>query len=170
MLRINASDALEYANMSAIIHAITGFLGSASMTSSDELPIVSAGSPGTEYKTNMGAVFNYVANNLDTSASGAAGDTDDNKAYIHFGDLCIQWGRVSITPSAANTPTSKAVTFPVGFSAVPFVLVSPITSVPATTVTGWSCATPSATAVTVYVTRTNTTATALFWIAIGYKA
>lgn len=77
----------------------------------------------------------------------------------------IQHGRVQITPSAANTPTSKIVTFGQEFSGVPNVVATPISAVPGTTVLGVSTLDPTSTSVNVYLTRANTTATSIEWIA-----
>lgn len=87
----------------------------------------------------------------------------DNLNYIN---ARIQVGTVSITPSAANTPTSVTVTFPIAFSAIPYVVISAATGVPGTTVTGWAADTETTTNFRATVTRTNTTATVLRWIAI----
>lgn len=82
--------------------------------------------------------------------------------------LLIQWGVETITP-VANTPTGKAVAFPVAYSAVPMVLTTAITTVPGTSVTGSASADITATGFDAYVTRNNTTNTSVGWIAIGYK-
>lgn len=75
-------------------------------------------------------------------------------------------GTLVITP-VANTPTSSAVTFPVGrFSSAPHVLVSLNTTVPGTQVTGWSSANITSSGFDAYVTRTNTTNTTLYWTAV----
>lgn len=79
----------------------------------------------------------------------------------------IQHGEIKITPSAANEPTEASVTFPKKFSGVPHVIVTPYTSAPGTMVIGASVSgTPTATGFTACLTRTNTTATTLAWIAI----
>ena len=79
----------------------------------------------------------------------------------------IQHGEIKITPSAANEPTEASVTFPKKFSGVPHVVVTPYTGSPGTMVTGASVSgTPTATGFTACLTRTNTTATTLAWIAI----
>ena len=88
----------------------------------------------------------------------------------HFSNgLLIQWGVESITP-VANTPTAKAVTFPVSYTSVPMVLTTALTTVPGSSVTGDAAADISTTGFDAYVTRTNTTATSVGWIAVGYKA
>lgn len=82
--------------------------------------------------------------------------------------LLIQWGVEAITP-VANTPTAKAVTFPVAYTSVPMVLTSPITTVPGTSVSGAAPANITVSGFDAYVTRNGTTNTTVGWIAIGYK-
>lgn len=82
--------------------------------------------------------------------------------------LLLQWGVESITP-VANTPTSKAVTFPVAFTSVPMVLTTAITTVPGTSVSGNASANITETGFDAFVTRNSTTNTSVGWIAIGYK-
>ena len=78
----------------------------------------------------------------------------------------IQKGSVAITPSAANTPTAKVVTFDKSFSGTPAVVTNPLTTVPGTYVTGVCAASPSETGTTIYLTRTNVSAISVQWIAI----
>ena len=79
----------------------------------------------------------------------------------------IQHGEIKITPIAANEPTEAEVTFPKKFSGPPHVIVTPYTGDPGTMVTEASVSgTPTATGFTACLTRTNTTATTLAWIAI----
>lgn len=74
-------------------------------------------------------------------------------------------GSITITPSAANTPTSGAITFSRTFPVAPNVVVSPNTTVPGTGVTGVGVSGIGTAGATGWVTRTNTSATALQWIA-----
>lgn len=83
--------------------------------------------------------------------------------------LLIQWGAESITP-VANTPTAKAVKYPMAYASVPMVLTSPVSAVPGTSVLGTSPANVTITGFDAYVTRTGTTNTVVGWLAIGYKA
>ncbi len=83
--------------------------------------------------------------------------------------LLLQWGSVSITPTAANTPTSVDVVFPIAYDVTPNIQVSAVTGVPWTNVLGYGHLSDSATGTTLSVTRTNTTATVLRWFAIGFK-
>jgi hypothetical protein len=89
---------------------------------------------------------------------------------VHFSNgLLIQWGVENITP-VANTPTSKAVTFPVSYTSVPMVLTTAHTTVAGTSVSGDAAASVTVTGFDAYVTRNNTTNTSVGWVAIGYKA
>lgn len=74
-------------------------------------------------------------------------------------------GRVTITPSAANTPTSINVTG-LSISGTNIRVVACAgTSVPGTQVTGVGVTNVTSTGFTVWLTRTNTTATGIDWIA-----
>jgi len=87
-----------------------------------------------------------------------------------FGNgLLIQWGVETITP-VKDTPTSKAVTFPVAYTSVPMVLTTAITTVPGTSVSGCASANLTVSGFDAYVTRNGTTNTSVGWVAIGYKA
>lgn len=83
-----------------------------------------------------------------------------------LGNFLIQGGRVSITP-VANKPTMKHVSFPKSFTDTPYVMVTPVTSVPGTILLGVSTANNVKDGFDAYITRTNTTETRLAWIAIG---
>lgn len=108
---------------------------------------------------SQGEIAAKVASKVGNNVSGSS-------FYTQIGNLLVCWGRVAITPTA-NTPTSRAVTFPKAFSYTPAISVSALTTVPYTTVRGVSFADPSTTGFTAYVTRTNTTSTSLDWIAVG---
>lgn len=75
-------------------------------------------------------------------------------------------GKVTITPSAANTPTSANVTFPAGyFTVAPVIVVSAETNVPGSEVSGVSTTAAATTGFTAWVRRSNTTATPIHWLA-----
>lgn len=80
----------------------------------------------------------------------------------------IQCGFVSITPSAANTPTSKEVTFPTPFAGVPTVVLTPRSSAPGTSVTEVAVTGTTKNGFNAILTRTTTTTTSVNWIAV-YK-
>ena len=88
---------------------------------------------------------------------------------IHYENgLLIQWGSTSITP-VANTPTSVEITFPIAYTSTPGIMTSGLTSVPGTMVLGEGHNNDSSTGTTLWVTRTNTTATVVRWLAVGFK-
>ena len=72
-------------------------------------------------------------------------------------------GSVSITPSAANTPTAAAVSWSLRKS--PTVVVTPQTGVPGTQVLGCGVNDISKTGANIWITRTNTTATIVHYVA-----
>lgn len=79
----------------------------------------------------------------------------------------IAFGRINITPSAANTPTSGAVTG-LNLKGTTFrAIATASTTVPGTAVTGVGCTGVSSTGMNVWVTRTNTTLTGIDWMIIG---
>ena len=86
----------------------------------------------------------------------------------YAGGLAIQWGNVTVTPTAVNTPTSAKVTFPIPYIGIPFVVTNPATTVPGTTVIGVCAANVSATDFDAVLTRSNTTNTHIRWLAIGF--
>ena len=83
-----------------------------------------------------------------------------------LGGRAIQSGRVTITPKP-NEPTMKRVTFPKPFNDKADVILTPITSVPGTTVQGVGTDNNTKDGFDAYVKRTNSTETILTWVAIG---
>lgn len=85
--------------------------------------------------------------------------------------LLIQWGTVTITPTAADTPTSAVVTFPQPYLATPTVLATPISSVPqsldVSVQRSGDLVGDNKLAMAVTLTRSGTTATGINWLAIG---
>lgn len=73
-------------------------------------------------------------------------------------------GTVTITPSAADTPTAKVVDW--FFRSVPAVTATLVTSVPGTAVLGVGIKNPTTVGCTFYVTRKNTTGTVIAYTAI----
>ena len=76
----------------------------------------------------------------------------------------IQWGRVSITPTAANTITSQVIKFPVAYTSSPICQVSANSAAPNILTCSY---TADADELTLSMTRTNTTATWISWTAFG---
>jgi len=107
-----------------------------------------------------------VAGTRTVGGVGESGPCDMNVAGILTAGS-FAFGQVSITPSAANTPTSVNVT---GLSLQGSTFLgyaSAATTVPGTQVTGVGATSPSSTGLTVWTTRTNTTATLVNWWVFG---
>ena len=78
----------------------------------------------------------------------------------------IQAGVVSITPTAANTTTSKEFTFSDTFENVPVVMVLPRSRAPEQ-ITTYAVHDISTTGFTLYMRRTNRTQTQFMYLAVG---
>ena len=90
---------------------------------------------------------------------------------LRLGGFLVQWGNVSITPTAAGTPTTEIVTFARAFTATPTVLATPVSSVPQTLAVAVQRSAELVgdpkVAVAVTLTREGTTTTGINWLAIG---
>ena len=87
--------------------------------------------------------------------------------------MLLQWGQVTITPTAANTVTSVEITFPKTYEFAPFIVASPQIAYPnaCTCSVGVGSTDAGAKAgMKIYMTRTNTSATNFRWFAVGYKS
>lgn len=91
--------------------------------------------------------------------------------YRTHDGLLLQWGNVTITPTAANEPTTAVVTFPRQYASAPITLATPITSVPqslsVSTQRSVDLVGDNTKAMAVTLTRSGTTATGIVWLAIG---
>lgn len=85
--------------------------------------------------------------------------------------LLLQWGGVSITPTAANEATTAVVTFPLPYLETPTVLVTPVTSVPDTLSVGiqrsGDLVGDNKLKVAITLVRAGLTSTGINWLAIG---
>ncbi|MFJ6293186.1 hypothetical protein ACIQJX_07480 [Streptomyces griseoviridis] len=79
----------------------------------------------------------------------------------------IAWGSVTITPSAANAPTSQTVSGLTVRGSSFFAQVSAVSMVPGKEVTGVGFTAATSSGLTVWVTRINTTPTVVNWMVIG---
>lgn len=86
---------------------------------------------------------------------------------LGLASLPFQSGSTSITPSAANTPTSKALTFTTPFQSTPIVSLCPETTVIGSQVIGWGVTEVTKAGFKAWICRTNTTNTTVRWIALG---
>ena len=82
--------------------------------------------------------------------------------------MCIQWGKVSVTPTAANTTYNMAVKFPTAFSKKPAVFIIGQSSAPQNFSFAIGQGGTDVDAFDIYINRTSATATSFHWVAIGY--
>lgn len=95
-------------------------------------------------------------------------DISSHSGRVRFANgFLIQWGRISITPTAANTITSVVIKFPVAYANSPICQVSANSAAPNILTCSY---TADADEMTVSMTRTNTTATWISWTAFGISA
>ena len=81
--------------------------------------------------------------------------------------FCIQWGKVSVTPTAANTTYNMAVKFPTAFTKKPNVFIIGQSSAPQNFSSAIGQGGADVDAFDIYINRTTTTATSFHWVAIG---
>jgi hypothetical protein len=79
----------------------------------------------------------------------------------------IAYGTINITPSAANTPTSFTINGLNLLGTTFTAFATAQTTLPGTQVTGVGVTSVSATGLTVWLTRTNTTSTGISWMVMG---
>lgn len=79
--------------------------------------------------------------------------------------VLVQWGRVNVTPTAANTVIKQAVNFTYPFTSAPFVCSDKATGTPASVFANVGDITKDG--FSIYLQRSNTTATSILWMAIG---
>lgn len=95
------------------------------------------------------------------------------EGYIWFSDgTLIQWGNISITPTAASTVTTVRITFNKSYTYSPFISAIPQVANPnmiTFSVGAGSTAADTLTGMNIYMTRTNVVATSFRWLSIGYK-
>lgn len=123
------------------------------------LQLIGPNGAGVEYGVTFQKAF---------GASSATFDTDSVTAIGSFYADNYRTGRSTITPSAANTPTSLTITgIGMGGSGAVRAYATANTVVPGSQVTGVSCSGANRDSFVLWVTRTNTTATNIDWHLIG---
>lgn len=81
--------------------------------------------------------------------------------------FCIQWGKVSVTPTTAGTTFNMAVKFPTAFSKKPNVFIIGQSSAPQVFSASIGQGGTDVDAFDIYLNRTTVTATSFHWVAIG---
>lgn len=88
--------------------------------------------------------------------------------------LLLQWGTVTITPTAVDTATSATITFPMAFSETPILTVTVATTVPqnvsVSIMRSGDGVSDNKREAAIIITRNGTTATGINWLAIGKGA
>lgn len=79
--------------------------------------------------------------------------------------ILLQWGRVNVTPDAANVVFAQKINFNYAFQGNPLVVLDMATSAPATVNANAGSITP--TDFTIYLQRSTATSTSVMWFAIG---
>ena len=89
--------------------------------------------------------------------------------YRTYDGLLMQWGQVSITPSAANTPKSYVLTFPIPYQEIPLVYAMASVNDPSLcrVSTYRANVDDPKTQVEIFLTRNTASATFVIWFAIG---
>lgn len=91
----------------------------------------------------------------------------DYEGYFKSGKQLIQTGCVTITPTGAIVPTTVKVNFNNAYKKIPVVIAVPSTGVIGTQVLGCSTNGITTSSVNIVLTRINTTATSVYYMAIG---
>ena len=91
--------------------------------------------------------------------------------YMTYDGLLMQWGTVTVTPTASDVATTVVLTFPFAFTGTPTVFLTPVTGVPENMAVGvvrsGDLVPDPKKAVGVTLTRSGTTSTGVNWFAIG---
>lgn len=93
-------------------------------------------------------------------------ETSGYSGRVRFANgLMMQWGRVSVAPDTANVTKSVDITYPIEFVHAPVVQAHAHTSAPQ--LVDVSISVGGVSGATIFLTRTNTTATWVSWVAVG---
>lgn len=141
------------------------------------LEVTSAGADGqlmqrysycnkTTYRAYVRFYYSNVWGEWQPTEGFTAFETSGYSGRVRFANgLMMQWGRLSITPDAANETKSVDIKYPIEFIHAPVVHAHPHTSAP--TLVNASAGVGGVSGCTIFLTRTNTTATWVSWVAIG---
>lgn len=92
-------------------------------------------------------------------------------SYKTADGLLIQWGTVTITPTAVNTATPATITFPMPFAETPVVTATVATTVPQNVslsiMRGGDGVSDNKREAAIIITRNGATATGVNWMAVG---
>lgn len=120
----------------------------------------------TTYRAYVRFYYSNVWGDWQPTEGFTAFATSGYSGRVRFANgLMIQWGRVSVAPDTANVTKSVDITYPVEFVHAPIVQAHAHTSAPQ--LVDVSVSVGGVSGATIFLTRTNTTATWVSWVAIG---
>lgn len=93
------------------------------------------------------------------------GDADGHVLYNN--GLLIQWGAVTITPTALNTVTSAEVIFPIPYKARPHITGTLMANTPQLVTWGMGGGSPQTDGLIIHLNRSTLHSTAFRWLAVG---
>lgn len=111
--------------------------------------------------------FNIDVYDKNNNTIGTTIEANDYDAIVSSGKALLESGWVSITPTAANTPTQVTVSFKRNYSKTPVVLVTPSSGVIGTQVLGASVNGITSYEVNIVLTRINTIPTTVYYYVFG---
>lgn len=99
---------------------------------------------------------------------------EDYSGHLWFKNgMLLQWGTVTIKPTAADTVASTEVTFTHTYDFIPFITAIPQIAYPkdvTCSIGGGTTENGAKAGMKIYMTRTNTSETSYRWFAVGYKS
>lgn len=120
----------------------------------------------TTYRAYVRFYYSNIWGEWQPTEGFTAFETSGYSGRVRFANgLMIQWGRVSVAPDTANVAKSVDITYPIEFIHAPVVQAHAHTSAPH--LVDVSISVGGVSGATIFLTRTNTTATWVSWVAIG---
>lgn len=120
----------------------------------------------TTYRAYVRFYYSNIWGDWQPTEGFTAFETSGYSGRVRFANgLMIQWGRVSVAPDTANVTKSVDITYPIEFVHAPIVQAHAHTSAPQ--VVDVSISVGGVSGATIFLTRTNTTATWVSWVAVG---
>lgn len=120
----------------------------------------------TTYRAFVRFYYSNAWGNWQPTEGFTAFETTGYAGRVRFANgLLIQWGRVSVAPDTANVTKSVEIEYPIAFVHAPIVQAHAHTSAPQ--VLSVSISVGGVNGATIFLNRSNTTATWVSWVAIG---
>lgn len=120
-------------------------------------------------KFDFGSNINLMQNGKPVIVERSYTNGNNSGSILFSNGLLIQHGIASITPTAANTATGATIIFPIAYTVRPTPMAITQTSLPELLDVSIGQGAANLDRFSIYITRPNTQATTVHWIAIGYK-